>query len=877
MKIPELLAPVGGKEAFRAAVQNGADAVYLGGQLFSARQYADNFDRAEMNAAIEYAHIRGVKVYVTVNTLVADSEFGELVDYLKFLHEAGADAIIVQDPGIAMVVHELLPGLALHASTQMTIHNSSGAVSLKSLGFARVVLAREVSLREITQIKQKTGMKLEVFVHGALCVSYSGQCLMSSMIGGRSGNRGRCAQPCRMEYTFVDEKKGVLADPAKTGSHLLSPRDLNMIQYIPELAQAGVDSLKIEGRMKRPEYVAIVTRVYREALDRYRTSPDDYSVPEKDLKDLTQIFNRGFTTGYFFGKQGRDMMSYKRPNNRGRRLGRVSKTDWAGKMAEIALEDSLHQGDGIEFWVTDGGRTGIVVNRILASGEQGKEAGKQGREAGKQAVEPGEQVAGAGPGEKVWVPYTGKVKPGDRVFKTHDAELILQAEQSYKSTREIKKIPLDFTVKAAVGSPLEITAGDTMGNVFTAHGSSPGQEALNKPLTPDYLKKQMDRLGNTPFEIGSLHMEAAGNVMVPASEINETRRIAVEGVAELRARKMKPDVVVAPDFAERARKIKERSDNQDALREPQAVGEPQLTVHTNRYEILKLAVENGVDSVYFRGADIRNKDAALRELEAALSLCAQNNTGLVIASPRIVREEELEYIRILTGFAVSHNLPFLAANLGTLFEAQKEGIKETYADYGLNIFNSQTLNFLKETYGITRAVVSPELTLKQISRFSRSAGLQLEAIVEGHLPLMVTEYCPTGSILGGLTGDSACGGVCRSGGSGTGSAKGLKDRLGLVFPVSHDEFCRTYIYNAKELSMIEDIQPLYEAGITGFRLEISYEEPERAAVLIKNWRRELDRFISNPAAYQVSAGIKDKFAGMSPAGLTKGHYYRGVE
>jgi len=425
MKIPELLAPVGGKEAFRAAVQNGADAVYLGGQLFSARQYADNFDRAEMNTAIEYAHIRGVKVYVTVNTLVADSEFGELVDYLKFLHEAGVDAIIVQDPGIAMVVQELLPGLALHASTQMTIHNSSGAVSLKSLGFARVVLAREVSLREITQIKQKTGMELEVFVHGALCVSYSGQCLMSSMIGGRSGNRGRCAQPCRMEYTFVDEKKGVLADPAKTGTHLLSPRDLNMIQYIPELAQAGIDSLKIEGRMKRPEYVAAVTRVYRDALDRYRTSPDDYSVPEKDLKDLTQIFNRGFTTGYFFGKQGRDMMSYKRPNNRGLRLGRVTRTDWAAKMAELALEDSLHQGDGIEYWITDGGRAGVVVNRILAGGLQGKEAGEQAAGAGKQVTE-------AGPGEKVWVPYTGKVKPGDRVFKTHDAELISQAEQSYK-------------------------------------------------------------------------------------------------------------------------------------------------------------------------------------------------------------------------------------------------------------------------------------------------------------------------------------------------------------------------------------------------------------------------------------------------------------
>ncbi|WP_418792225.1 DUF3656 domain-containing U32 family peptidase [Phosphitispora sp. TUW77] len=870
MKIPELLAPVGSKEAFKAAVQNGADAVYLGGQLFSARQYADNFDREEMNAAIEYAHIRGVKVYVTVNTLVADAEFGELVDYLKFLHQVGADAIIVQDPGIATMVHELLPGLSLHASTQMTIHNSSGAAALKSLGYARVVLARELSLSEITQIKRKTGMELEVFVHGALCISYSGQCLMSSMIGGRSGNRGRCAQPCRMEYTLVDEKNGILAEPAKIGGHLLSPRDLNMIKYIPELAQAGIDSLKIEGRMKRPEYVAVVTRIYREALDRYRNSPHDYTVPEKDIKDLAQIFNRGFTTGYFFGKQGRDMMSFKRPNNRGLRLGRVSKTDWAGKMAEIVLEDSLHQGDGIEFWVTDGGRAGVVVNRILPANWQVAEAVRQDAEAGPQIME-------AGPGEKVWVPFAGKVKPGDRVFKTHDAELISRAEQSYKSTREIKKIPLDFTVKASVGRPLEITVADAMGNVFTSLGSSPGQEAMNKPLTPDYLKKQIDRLGNTPFEIGGFYTEIDGNVMVPASEINETRRIAVEGLVKFRALAFKPKIVVVPDYAEKAKRIKELAGDENGVQGPQGVdksqglGEPQLIVNTNRYEILKIAVENGADTVYFRGANIRNTTELIRELVTALSLCAKHNTGLVISSPRIIREEEMEYVLALMGFAGSHNLPFLAANLGTLYEAQKEGIKEIYADHGLNIFNSQTLNFLKRNYGITRAVVSPELTLNQISRLS--GGLRLEAIVEGHLPLMITEYCPIGSILDGLAGNSRCNGaVCRIGG-----AAGLRDRLGLVFPLSHDEFCRTNIYNPKELSMIEDVRQLYEAGITGFRLEMSYEEPERAAVIIKYWRQELDRFKANPTKHLVSTGVKEKIAAMSPAGLTKGHYYRGVE
>ncbi len=509
MKIPELLAPVGGTEALAAAVQNGADAVYLGGRMFSARQYAENFDRYELQKAIDYSHIRGVKVYVTVNTLLTDPELPAAGEYLKFLYESGADAVIIQDLGLARAARQLVPGLALHASTQMTVHNSAGVELLLNQGFSRVVLARELSLREIAEIKRRTGAEIEVFVHGALCISYSGQCLMSSMIGGRSGNRGRCAQPCRMEYSLVDAAGRNLAEPGVVGSHLLSPKDLNMISHIPQLAEAGISALKIEGRMKRPEYVATVTRIYREALDRYREAPQNYTVNEKEIKDLTQIFNRGFTTGYFFGRPGRDMMSYKRPNNRGLYLGRVAAADRAGGTAEILLEESLCTGDGIEFWVTEGGRRGVVVNHMVVNGQE---------------------TDSASAGDRVLVPSEGRVKPGDRVFKTHDAGLISLAEKSYKSAREIKKIPLRFKVEAGIGEHFTVTVTEPAGCSFSAQSGTRGQAALKKPLTPDSLEKQLNRLGNTPYSLGSLEADIDSGVMVPLSEINETRRRAVEGL-----------------------------------------------------------------------------------------------------------------------------------------------------------------------------------------------------------------------------------------------------------------------------------------------------------------------------------------------------------
>nr|MDA8234425.1 U32 family peptidase [Clostridia bacterium] len=517
---PELLAPVGSWEALVAAVENGADAVYLGGKLFSARQYANNFSDEEMKKALDYAHFRGVRVFVTVNTLMADRELEQCLEYLRFLYEAGVDAVIVQDLGLVRLGRKLLPGLELHASTQMTVHNLEGVRLLEDLGFNRVVLSREVTLENMRYIRENCRAELEVFVHGALCVSYSGQCLMSSLIGGRSGNRGRCAQPCRLKYNLVGEK-GENLSGEDVGMHLLSPRDLNLVEHLPQLIEAGVKSFKVEGRMKRPEYVATVIRIYREALNRYFLARD-YAVTAEDLKNLTQVFNRDFTTGYLYGNEGRNLMSFKRPNNRGLRLGRIEKFNPKTKEAEISLDDDLQVGDGLEVWVTQGGRQGVVVNSMAVQGRR---------------------VEGARAGERVAIQIPGKMRPGDRVFKTLDAGLMNRARSTFINVKEGRRVPVRAEVKVSLGQPLLITMTDEDGNKGEGRTGFLAEAARKRPLTEETVRGQVDRLGNTPFTLQEFSCTIEGELMVPVSEINEARRQAVEQLEEQRLSKYRPQPV----------------------------------------------------------------------------------------------------------------------------------------------------------------------------------------------------------------------------------------------------------------------------------------------------------------------------------------------
>ncbi len=842
---PELLAPAGSWEALVAAVQNGADAVYLGGKMFNARQSASNFDHDEMARAVEYAHVRGVKIYVTVNILLADHELEEALRFLHFLHNTGVDGVILQDLGLARLVREVLPELPVHASTQMTVHNLEGVKGMLEAGFKRVVLAREMDLQEIARIKQETGADLEAFIHGALCVCYSGQCLMSSLIGGRSGNRGKCAQPCRLPYQLVDQGGKNRVDPSEVGEYLLSPRDINTSAYIPQLMAAGIHSFKIEGRMKRPEYVATVIRTYRSLIDRALQDSGAYTVQEEESRNLAQIFNRDFSPGYFFGNPGKDLMSYKRPNNRGVRLGRVKGYNRQDKRVEILLEEPLRLGDGIEVWVTEGGRSGIEVNSIFIKGQP---------------------VEFAPAGALVGLPIPGKIKPGDRVFKTHDAQLMERARETFTSPRETRKIPLEFFVRARVNEPLYMQVKDDRGLAAEAYSGEVGQEALKRPLTREFLQEQLNRLGNTPFELARLKVELEGKVMLPMREINELRRQVLLALEQKRLSGTRPPRVGQSTLNRRLKTALAQ------LEKPAATWpEKSLAVSVTDLASLKAAVRSGADIVYFGGESFRSKGpVGEQDIHDGAEFCRRHKASLVLSSPRILHDAEFEsFTRMLERLRDLPLAGILVGNLGLLNRIGNYSDKPVIGDFSLNIFNSASLLYLQEK-GVTRATLSPELSLKQIQEMGERAILPLEAVVQGTLPLMNTRYCPVGSILGGMAPGKKCGGPCKD------QKFGLKDRMGLIFPLEVDQFCRMHLFNAKELCVIEEVPSLLKAGVTVLRIEARREDPHYVARTVGHYRQALDRFLQGDWNEQRDREAKQDLAEQSPAGLTKGHYFRGV-
>ncbi len=689
MHKPELLAPAGSKEALIAAIENGANAVYFGGTHFSARQYASNFDGEELEWAIDYAHIRGVKAYVTVNTLIKDSELEEACGYLQFLCNAGADAVIVQDLGILRLLREQLPELPVHASTQMTIHNIEGVKFLQDMGVKRVVLARELSLDEISRIKSETGIEVETFIHGALCFSYSGQCLLSSMIGGRSGNRGYCAQPCRKKYR-INSVEG----------YLLSPRDLNMSEHIPALVEAGIDSFKIEGRMKRHEYVAGVVRMYRKLIERYFETPETFQVTDTEKHMLLQLFNRGFTTGYFFGNPGSELMSRKYPHNIGTEIGTVAGYDKRKKLLSLNLQAPLRAGDGIGT----GGGDGIVVRSMYVNNQRVSEAGLG----------------------LVKIPFDTEVTKGSAVFKTYDSRLMASLEG-----KTIRKIQVKLSVKARIGEPVELRINDGR-NEIIVHGGIVNR-AESKPMSKDSIASQLKKLGNTVFEAQEISFEMDENIFIPVSELNELRRRAVGELEDERVQKWK----------RRCRKPEIASGKRNAE------VKPILAVNTSTIESFEAAVDSGADVVYIGGDVSENNEPQgfgiderrfvdRDNYDYAIEYGRKKGAGVFICLPRIVKE-----IKNLNADLDSDG--FLVSNLGVLYHLRNLN-KPVITDYPLNVFNRLTMGYLLN-YS-KRVTLSPELTLDEIRKLTQYGST--ECIVQGNFPLMVSEHDLVGSLFQGI-------------------------------------------------------------------------------------------------------------------------------
>ena len=824
----ELLAPSGNREAFAAAIEAGADAIYLGGQQFGARQYATNFSADELAESVRQAHLLGVRVYVTVNTLIDDGEMPLLKDYLRLLYEVGADAAILQDVGVARVAKQIVPKMPLHASTQMTAYDLSAVNQLADYGFERVILARELSLAEIKGICRQARCQIETFVHGALCICYSGQCLMSSMIGGRSGNRGRCAQPCRLPYHLLDAQgKDVLAEQG-VGEFLLSPRDFQTIEFVPELIDAGVASFKIEGRMKRAEYVAVVVDAYRRAIDRAVADPLDYHVPKEDLRDLEQIFNRGFTSAHLLEKNGREMMSDRRPNNRGVLIGRVTRYSPEQRLVYLKLEGPLAQGDIVEAWVKVGGRVSIEIGPMqvddlpVESAEAGQEAAIYCREA---------------------------IRPGDRVFKVFDARLTEKVRSWFAKPHARRRIPISLSVRAVVGEPLTIEARDRAGNVGTAETAFIAQAARNRPLTSEILATQCSRLGNTPFAIEQFAADIQGEVMVPVSEINDARRRAIEALETARLSPFQ-------------RPVLDKSLTLPAL--PLAEVQPaplQLVVKVDTLAQAAAALAGGADWLMVSGEHFHGNHLNQSDYAEILALAHKQKKRAAFCLPRIIRdanrsaaELQLQWFAELQPDAVS------VANIGSLTMVRETTQLPIHADYPMNLFNSQSLAFVREQ-GAISATLSPELTLVQVQKLAQQKILPLECLVHGQLTLMISEFCALGSYLGEAEG-SACEGVCRHG------DYRLQDRKDESFPVVTDDACRMHILNGKELSMLPHVAKFAQAGVARLRIEACQMKPDEIARITGYYRQ---------AIAAGAAGLSEAEIGSAEhADITRGHYFRGV-
>lgn len=828
-RVVELLAPAGSKEALTAAVESGANAVYLAGSLFGARAYANNFDADGLREAIRFAHLRGVLINVTVNTIVADTEMQELKEYLEFLYEAGADAILVQDLGVARVAREVVPNLPLHASTQMTVHSLEGVLALERLGFTRVVLSRELSLQEIKYICDNSHVEIEVFMHGALCVCYSGQCLMSSMIGGRSGNRGRCAQPCRLPYTLVDEAgRDVLG--SKAGKYLLSPRDLSTIDIIPQLIEAGVASLKIEGRMKRPEYVATVVGTYRSAIDRYYSGVP-YLVTGEEHDNLEQIFNRDFTTAYLLDRPGKNMMSDRRPNNRGLLIGRVIAYDWDSRRVTVKLTNRLNIGDQVDFWVKVGGRVTTTIKELWSPS--------------------GASIIGGVDGDKVVFAIPSAVHEHDRVFKVYDSVLMENAKAMYQVGAPIRRIWVNAEVTAAVGAPLHIRLTDADGNVGEAATDFIGEVALRRPLSEETVRKQLDRLGSTVYKIDKLTVNITGEVMVPMSEINEARRRAAEMLDDVRLAKFSHTTPLVRPI--------------EAKASPSAPRPAQLMVLVDTLAKARAAIAAGAAGIIFGGESYVHQALTIDDYRAVYALAREHNVRIDFNLPRIIRDCQQKGIEQLITAAAQDFCPdaIHVHNIATASLVKRLSDITVQAGFSLVSYNKECLKFLAD-YGAVGATISPELNLKQLEVVAADSPLDLMAIVHGRLELMVSEYCVTGSFLGEVD-KGTCSRPCTKG------KYFLKDRKDALFPLVMDQYCHMHVLNSKVLSMLPYANKLLSAGIK--TLIIDGRAIDEAA--LSNTTQLYKKAIAIPANKYDDSNV-EHFKKLEEKDITRGHFFRGV-
>lgn len=828
----ELLAPAGNMAALHAAVAGGADAVYLGLETFNARRGADNFTLETLREACDFAHLRGVSVYVTMNTIILPDEVGEALECVRQAYRAGADGFIVQDIGLAAEISRTLPEASLHLSTQMNTHNLAGVRAAARLGAERITLAREVSLDEIALLcaaAAEEGMEVEVFAHGALCVCYSGQCFMSSMIGGRSANRGMCAQACRLPYEL--QNKALQKSLPSPGDHLLSPQDLCTVDRVDDLVAAGVASLKIEGRMKSPEYVFAVTSVYRKALDA-ALAKENAAITDADRDRLTDAFSRGFTTAYLDGKRGNDIMSYQRPNNRGLFLGRVDEVrDGA---AYLKSAHALTEGDVLEFWTRKGNGT-LTLGPVRTD--------KKGR---------------------YHLPLEGKtrtVKAGDRVFR------VRSAEAAFEDDAREPRVPLVGTATLHIGEPLHMefrpaSEADIEGaprtslavarrlqaafpdGVSSVAEGAPVEAARTRAVSFDDVAAHIDRLGNTPYQLVNLTIDMDDGVGIGFSALHGVRAAAL-------------DVLTEALTAEGHGRTLPRT----TPREPLPAARPtgcRVAVTVTNPACARAAKRAGAHLIYVPALNYRRGEAVIAGQKNAAAGQAGYPKGCIPIMP-VADHEAVGGAREAVVDAdvwkyAAEGKPLLAESLGAMERASEEG---ALLDVGSHVPITNQLSLaVASEFGAARVWLSPELTLRQIEEVAKDAPVELGVLLIGAQELMVTEHC---MLMSQGPCDENCAECPRRK-----SPHVLKDRKGYEFPVVTDAMGRSHLYNAVELDIASSMPELLAAGISSYMVDATLMNAEETAHAVGRAIRAL----------HVAQNDGNAIAKMP--NTTSGHLYRGV-
>ncbi|WP_379135475.1 DUF3656 domain-containing protein [Paenibacillus sp. sgz500958] len=822
----ELLAPAGDWDCMRAAVANGADAVFFGVEKFNARARANNFRTDELPEIMAFLHSYGVKGFLTFNILVFENELAEAKALIDACVDAGVDAVIVQDLGLVKLIREISPDFPIHGSTQMTITSPEAVEFTKPWGLERVVLGRENNLKQIRVIGEQAKLPMEVFVHGALCVSYSGQCLTSEMWGGRSANRGECAQACRLPYDLmIDGEVKPMGDVA----YLLSPKDLAAIDIMPELIEAGVTSFKIEGRLKSPEYVANVVGKYRKAIDRYFDG--NWSEPSKEeMRELQQSFSRGFTHGFLEGTNNKKLVDGTFPKSRGVYLGTVEQILRDGVVCRIHAP--LKRGDGIVFDAGDptkkeeGGRVYDLRRKgVKLEGEAG--------EGWIIDIVPGRNDVDL-----------RRLHVGDRIWKTNDPALDKALRQTYETEKPYRVFPVRVKVEGRAGEPLATWWTDVQKNVTVRVDSELALEpAQKRPMDAALLEEQFGRLGGTLFQLEELESHLEGDVIVPMRELNSIRRSAVELLAGERPKPpvyVKRAVEVYGGAAQggAAGGAVPTAAQRDGLG---ARGDAELTVLCRSLPQVQAALEAGVTNIYADFEFIKQFPAAVDAVRAA-------GASIALATPRIHMPGENGYhaniLRLEPDAVLVRNTGALYYYLRRRMEQPDAVHPRLIGDFSLNIANHRAVELFLET-GLDMVTPSYDLNIQQmVDLLGHSDTSRMEVVIHQHLPMFHTEHCVYCTFMSEGTDFTNCGRPCEE------QRASLQDRIGMAHPVRVDEGCRNTVYNAVEQSGAEYLNNFRELGVNSFRVEFLEETPEQVAEVINLYSRALRGEISGTQVWK---------------------------